>query len=109
MDGAATGTLRPDRRDAAAVLILLGLCAVVLFLRLGGMALLNQDEGMHAVTAKEMVRTGDWLTPRFNGEDFYDKPALFTWLVAASFVERRGAAWVQAFGAWRERIAEWGE
>lgn len=30
-------------------------------------------------------------------------------IVAASFVERRGAAWVQAFGAWRERIAEWGE
>jgi 4-amino-4-deoxy-L-arabinose transferase-like glycosyltransferase len=77
---------RPDRRDAWALLILVGLCLALFFVRLGGMALLNQDEGRHATTSKEMVQTGDWLTPRFNGENFYDKPALFNWFVAACFV-----------------------
>jgi 4-amino-4-deoxy-L-arabinose transferase-like glycosyltransferase len=86
VDATPTGPLKPTRHDAAALLILGGLCAALFFFRLGGMALLNQDEGMHAVTAKEMVVTGDWLTPRFNGENFYDKPALFSWAVAASFV-----------------------
>jgi 4-amino-4-deoxy-L-arabinose transferase-like glycosyltransferase len=82
----ATVERKPDRRDALAVLILVGLCLALFFFRLGGMALLNQDEGMHAATSREMVQTGDWLTPRFNGENFYDKPALFNWFVAVCLV-----------------------
>jgi 4-amino-4-deoxy-L-arabinose transferase-like glycosyltransferase len=33
-----------------------------------------------------MVQSGNWLVPQFNGEPFYDKPPLFNWLVALSFV-----------------------
>jgi 4-amino-4-deoxy-L-arabinose transferase-like glycosyltransferase len=90
--GSSSGTAtvkvedRPDRRDAVAVLVLVGLCLALYFFRLGGTPLLDQDEGMHATTSKEMIQTGDWVTPRFNGENFYDKPALFNWFVAACFV-----------------------
>ena len=35
--------------------------------------------------ARAMVETGDWLVPRYQGEEFFDKPALTYWLMAASF------------------------
>lgn len=44
------------------------------------------DEGMHAAIAQTMVLSGDWVTPVFNGEAFFDKPALFNWLNAISFL-----------------------
>ncbi len=31
-----------------------------------------------------MAETGDWLVPRFQGEPFFDKPALTYWLMAAA-------------------------
>lgn len=44
------------------------------------------DEGMHAAIAQTMVLSGDWVTPMFNGEAFFDKPPLFNWLTAISFL-----------------------
>ena len=41
---------------------------------------------MHAATSKDMVLSGDWITPTVNGEPFYDKPAFHNWLVALAFV-----------------------
>jgi len=56
------------------------------FFRLGSRPLWNIDEGKHAVTSKEMVLSGDWITTTLYGENFYDKPILFNWLVALSFL-----------------------
>src|SRR5262249_24964921 len=39
--------------------------------------LFDPDEGLHAAIAQEMVRSGDYVTPRFLGEPFLDKPILF--------------------------------
>ncbi len=41
---------------------------------------------MHAGTSKDMVLSGDWITPTLNGETFFDKPAFHNWLVALAFV-----------------------
>src|SRR5579862_9521822 len=46
--------------------------------------LFDPDEGLHAAIAQEMVRTGDYVTPRFLGEPFLDKPILFFWVEALS-------------------------
>jgi 4-amino-4-deoxy-L-arabinose transferase-like glycosyltransferase len=46
--------------------------------------LFDPDEGLHAAIAQEMVRSGDYVTPRFLGEPFLDKPILFFWAEAAS-------------------------
>jgi 4-amino-4-deoxy-L-arabinose transferase-like glycosyltransferase len=43
------------------------------------------DEGMHAATTKDMVLSGDWVTPQYNGKSFFDKPPLYNW-VAAIFI-----------------------
>jgi 4-amino-4-deoxy-L-arabinose transferase-like glycosyltransferase len=43
------------------------------------------DEPLHALIARDMLTTGNWLIPMV-GSDFYqDKPALLFWLQAASY------------------------
>lgn len=56
------------------------------FVALAGARPLNvPDEGRYAEVAREMLVTGDFVTPRLNGVPFLDKPPLFYWLEAASF------------------------
>src|SRR5881398_616450 len=45
----------------------------------------SDTEGMFAEPAREMIVTGDWVTPRMNGEPFLTKPPLMYWLSAALF------------------------
>jgi 4-amino-4-deoxy-L-arabinose transferase-like glycosyltransferase len=58
----------------------------VFFFRLGSHPLWDVDEGMHASTSKDMVLSGDWITTRVNGKNFYDKTVLFNWFAALSFL-----------------------
>lgn len=69
----------------AHVLLLAALVALTFFAFLGRRPLWDMDEAMHAVIARDMLRQGDWVTPRFGGEPFFDKPILHFWLVALSF------------------------
>jgi len=68
------------------ILALTLLCLILFFFQLGSYSLWDVDEGKHASTSKNMVLSGDWITPKYNGENFYDKPALFNWLAAISFL-----------------------
>lgn len=71
-----------SRRETAAALAVLLLC----FLAATGTRALNvPDEGRYAEVAREMLRSGDWITPRLDGVPFLDKPPLFYWLEAAAF------------------------
>jgi 4-amino-4-deoxy-L-arabinose transferase-like glycosyltransferase len=68
------------------LLALLLLCSFLFFFHLGARPLWDRDEGEHASTSKEMLLSGDWVTPKLNGENFYDKPVLHYWFVAVSFL-----------------------
>jgi 4-amino-4-deoxy-L-arabinose transferase-like glycosyltransferase len=46
--------------------------------------LLDPAEGLHAAIAQQMVESGDWITPRFLGRPFLDKPILYFWAEALS-------------------------
>jgi len=61
---------------------------IVLFFslfRLGSVTLFDVDEAVFAEATKEMVESGDYITPTYNGEVRYDKPILFYWLMALSY------------------------
>lgn len=51
---------------------------------LGGYALFTPDEGRYSEIAREMVVTGDYITPRLNGVAFLDKPIFYYWLQASA-------------------------
>lgn len=45
----------------------------------------DPDEGRHAEIAREMLESGDFVTPRLNYVPYLEKPPLMYWLTAASF------------------------
>ena len=71
-----------SRRSWTILAILIG---VVWFANLDVRKLQHPDEGRYAEIAREMVATGDWVTPRLNGIKYFEKPPLQYWLTAASF------------------------
>lgn len=67
------------RRDIGLLLALL----LPYFLLMTGARPLNiPDEGRYPEVAREMLQSGDFVTPRNNGIVFLDKPALYYWLQA---------------------------
>jgi 4-amino-4-deoxy-L-arabinose transferase-like glycosyltransferase len=74
------------QKETFLILILIGICLILFFFRLGDGPLGDIDEAMHASTSKDMVLSGDWVTPQYNGQNFYDKPPFYNWLAAISFL-----------------------
>lgn len=58
---------------------------LLFFLPLDKRGLWDPDEGRYAEIPREMLESGDWLTPRLNYVEYFEKPPLFYWLVASSF------------------------
>jgi 4-amino-4-deoxy-L-arabinose transferase-like glycosyltransferase len=67
------------------ILFLFSVVIFISFLRLGSPTLFDVDEAVFAEATKEMVQSGDWISPTYNGENRYDKPIFFYWLMAASY------------------------
>lgn len=63
---------------------LLLLAAVTFFAGLGRGAITDSDEAFYAESAREMVASGDWVTPHYNFEPRFQKPVLYYWLTAAA-------------------------
>lgn len=53
-------------------------------LLIGNRPFATPDEGRYAEIPREMVSTGDYVTPRLNGVKYFEKPALFYWIQAAN-------------------------
>lgn len=71
------------RRSTLPVLLL---AALSFLAGLGRGAISDTDEAFYAESAREMVESGDWLTPHFNYEPRFQKPALYYWLTAGVFL-----------------------
>jgi 4-amino-4-deoxy-L-arabinose transferase-like glycosyltransferase len=61
------------------------LAALSFFGGLGRGAIADNDEAFYAESAREMVESGDWITPHFNYEPRFQKPALYYWATAGLF------------------------
>ena len=68
------------------VLTLILLACLTFLTGLGRQAITDSDEAFYAEAAREMVEGGDWLTPHFNYERRWQKPVLYYWLTAATYL-----------------------
>jgi 4-amino-4-deoxy-L-arabinose transferase-like glycosyltransferase len=66
------------------VLILTIVIGVFFAFMLGNRALSVPDESRYVEIPREMVSTGDYITPRLNGVKYFEKPVLFYWLESFS-------------------------
>ncbi len=78
------------RRDAVLLAVLFG---ALFAWRLGTAPLINPDEGRYAEVPREMVASGDWVTPRLNGVPYFEKPPLVYWAVATCEKFLGGGEW----------------
>ena len=59
--------------------------ALLWFLPLNYPHLFDPDEGRYAEIPREMVASGDWVTPRLDAIKYFEKPPLGYWATAAAF------------------------
>jgi 4-amino-4-deoxy-L-arabinose transferase-like glycosyltransferase len=61
------------------------LLALAWFATLAWRPLLEPDEARYAEVPREMVQSGDWVTPRLNDLKYFEKPPLQYWATAAAY------------------------
>ena len=83
----------PAALSRGALLVLALVLAAVWFGNLGHRKLTRPDEGRNAEIAREMVASGDWVTPRLNGFRYFEKPPLQYWATAAAFEAIGATEW----------------
>ena len=64
---------------------IVGVAAVVLFWGIGDIGLIDETEPLFIEASRQMLLTGDWITPSFNGVPRFDKPPLIYWLMVLCF------------------------
>jgi len=95
---AMTDTSSNELRVSPWLLGALVLCvATVWFGTLDARHLVRTDEGRYAEIAREMFASGDWVTIRYNGLKYFEKPPFHLWMTALAY---------EAFGVgeWQARL-----
>lgn len=62
----------------------IAVAAIIRISTLGAYPLTDNTEARYAEVAREMVSTGNWITPQLHGEKFWSKPPLSIWATAGS-------------------------
>ena len=66
-------------------LIVLVFSALLFLPWIGKSALFDRDETSYAEIVREMRVSHDWLLPRLNGKEFYEKPILPFWFIGVGY------------------------
>jgi 4-amino-4-deoxy-L-arabinose transferase-like glycosyltransferase len=74
----------PLARALVSPWVLLAAVLLGFFWQLGSVPLYDLDEGAFTEATREMLESGNYITPHKDGEPRYDKPVLIYWLQAAS-------------------------
>jgi 4-amino-4-deoxy-L-arabinose transferase-like glycosyltransferase len=71
--------------------------AAIWFASLGWRHLVPSDEGRYAEIAREMLASGDWVTIRYQGLKYFEKPPFQMWATALAYS-------VFGIGEWQARL-----
>lgn len=64
---------------------ILAIALITLFWGIGDIGLIDETEPLFVEASRQMLVTGDWVTPFFDGETRFDKPPLIYWLMVLCF------------------------
>ena len=78
-------------------LLWISLLAIVWLGSLAWRHLIPSDEGRYAEIAREMLESGNWIVPRYNGYLYFEKPPLQMWANALTFQ-------LFGLGEWQARL-----
>src|SRR5688572_14347724 len=80
------------------LIVLVAAAALLLFLGLNTSTIWDANEAFYVETPRQMVLSGDYVNPSFNGAPRFNKPVLNYWIVAGFY---------KVFGVsvWAERVA----
>jgi len=67
------------------LIVLLAAAVVPYFVNLGATSIIDANEAFYSETPREMIESGDYITPTFNYEPRLNKPPLSYWVVAAFY------------------------
>lgn len=60
---------------------------------LGAVGFLGPDEPRYASIGRAMAESGDWITPRLDGQPWFEKPPLLYWMTALGHLARLPDEW----------------
>ncbi len=86
----AAGTLMTD-------IVVLAVCALVLFWGLGTLPIRDNNEALYAEIARVMASGGSWIVPHLDGVPYIEKPPLLYWTTAIAFK-------LFGVGTWQARL-----
>ncbi|BAY92183.1 MULTISPECIES: ArnT family glycosyltransferase [unclassified Tolypothrix] len=76
---------RPALAVTVSVLWLIVIGWIAYGWNLGNIGLVDETEPLFAEASRQMFITGDWITPFFNAQTRFDKPALIYWCQAIAY------------------------
>lgn len=99
-----TAAAAPPRSHAWWAWLFAALVVAVWFGTLDARHLLRSDEGRYAEIAREMFTSGDWVTIRYNGLKYFEKPPFHLWMTVLAYHafgigDWQARLWVAASGA----------
>lgn len=83
-----------QNRKNSSWLLLIAACMLTLpalFINLGVMPF-TSDEPTRGIVTLEMIYSGNYITPTFTGEYYYNKPPLYNWILAPLFIANGSSA-----------------
>ncbi|MCC7202194.1 MAG: phosphatase PAP2 family protein [Nitrospirae bacterium] len=97
------GYLREIVRKYGVPIGIAALSFFIFFYNLDNTGLFDVDEAVYAEASREMIETGDFITPQYNYTNRYDKPVFYYWLMSAAFrafgvTEFAARLWSAVFG-----------
>ena len=84
-------------------LLVLFIAIIICFWQLGSTGLVDETPPLFAAAARAMSDTGDWLTPRVNGLNRFDKPPLVYWVMGLGY-SLPSQSWWDPLGTWSARF-----
>ncbi len=95
--------LPTSKKYKEGILLILFAGVILCIWQLGSTGLVDETPPLFAAASRAMSETGNWLTPRVNGLNRFDKPPFIYWLMGVFYLLPGHSIW-DPLGTWSARL-----